>query len=143
MIDRNVITDRLALIRKYTGYLEEIATVSYDDFAAKWETHLAAEHALQICIQATADTCNYLVTFLKEPMPEGPAGLPQVVAARGVLPKELASRLSSMIGMRSILVHGYAKVDLELVYKTICMNLGDFDDFARYIVAYLEKETEI
>jgi uncharacterized protein YutE (UPF0331/DUF86 family) len=34
----------------------------------------------------------------------------------------------------------YAEVDVEMVYEILQNTLGDFDDFAKYIARYLEKE---
>ena len=44
---------------------------------------------------------------------------------------------------RNILVHMYAEVDVEMVYEILQNNLGDFDEFAKYIARYfheIEKE---
>ena len=36
----------------------------------------------------------------------------------------------------------YAEVDVELVYEILQNNLGDFDEFAKYIARHLEKVEE-
>jgi len=36
----------------------------------------------------------------------------------------------------------YAEVDVEMVYEILQNNLGDFDEFAKYIARHREKEEE-
>jgi len=44
-----------------------------------------------------------------------------------------------LLKRRNILVHMYAEVDVEMVYEILQNNLGDFDEFTKYIARYLEK----
>jgi uncharacterized protein YutE (UPF0331/DUF86 family) len=44
--------------------------------------------------------------------------------------------------VKNILVHMYAEVDVEMVYEILQNNLGDFDEFAKYIAGHLEIEKE-
>jgi uncharacterized protein YutE (UPF0331/DUF86 family) len=73
-------------------------------------------------------------------MPESHTDLPIILSKQGVFSNEFAERLSAMIRMRNVLVHGYVRVNLEKVHQVVQESLGDFDEFARYIVEYLERE---
>lgn len=46
-----------------------------------------------------------------------------------------------MARFRNIMVHEYTKIDDATVYGVWKKRLGDFDEFARAIVAYLERES--
>lgn len=45
-----------------------------------------------------------------------------------------------MAGLRNLLVHEYAGIDLERIAAFINNNLGDFNHFASYVLNYLEQE---
>lgn len=140
MIDQEVIISRLDRIKKNLKVLEKITDIPFDEFVSNSLYHLAAERAIQTSIQAMIDICSYLVAESQAAMPAQYGELPQILSKEGVFPKDLADRLTSMIGMRNVLVHEYLQIDLERVYTAIRDNLGDFDEFARHIVAYLEKQ---
>ena len=53
----------------------------------------------------------------------------------------MLTQLVKMAGFRNIVVHDYAKIDDAAVYGALKKRLGDFEEFARSIVAYLERET--
>lgn len=65
-----------------------------------------------------------------------------VILIRGrhnVIPRDFAERFAEAAKFRNILVHMYAEVDWEMVYGILQNNLGDFDEFAKYIARYLTK----
>jgi len=45
-----------------------------------------------------------------------------------------------MIGLRNLLVHDYASINLNLVYEFLQTRLPDFEAFTKYIAKLLEKE---
>ncbi len=140
MIDPDVIANRLAKIRENEQLLKKLQDVPFDDFVSDRIKHLAAEHALQVSIQAVVDICSYLVASLQAAMPSAYRELPQALSKEGIFPKEFADRLADMIGLRNVLVHEYMEVDLRTVHEMVRERLSDFDDFARCIVSYLERE---
>ena len=58
----------------------------------------------------------------------------------GVIPKDFASKIEGMAGFRNILVHDYLEIDPRKVYQNLLNALKDFDEFARYIVGYIEGQ---
>lgn len=65
-----------------------------------------------------------------------------VLGEAGILPKDFAQRLTGMVRFRNILAHQYRGVDFDRVYDHLQDNLGDFDEFARSIVEFLEAQEE-
>ena len=45
-----------------------------------------------------------------------------------------------MAGFRNVLIHEYRDILLEKVYEILQNRLGDFYDFARSILDYLDKK---
>jgi len=45
----------------------------------------------------------------------------------------------NMVGFRNILVHDYLEIETAQVYDILQKRLPDFDDYARAIVEFLEK----
>lgn len=52
-----------------------------------------------------------------------------LLAQAGWLDHSLATTMSKVVGLRNILVHGYADVDLAVVRDVVEHRLGDIDDF--------------
>jgi uncharacterized protein YutE (UPF0331/DUF86 family) len=64
----------------------------------------------------------------------------QILREEGVVPQELLPSLVDMARFRNLIVHDYAKIDDAKVYGILKKRLGDFDEYARAIVAYLERQ---
>ena len=54
-----------------------------------------------------------------------------------ILSDNFTLRLRQMAGLRNRLVHLYWEVDDALIYSFLQNDLGDFDQFIRYIENYL------
>jgi len=65
-----------------------------------------------------------------------------VLGEAGILPKDFARRLTGMVRFHNVLTHQYRGVDLDRVYDHLQDNLGDFDEFAKSIVEFLEAQEE-
>jgi len=140
MTKNRIVYRRLDKIREKLALLRSVAEAPFDKFMSDALLHSAAEHALQVSIQDVIDICAYLVKKAQLRMPEEYRDLPVIASRLGVFPEELATKVASMIGMRNVLVHMYLDVDLSLVHRMLQDNLDDFNQFAGYVDAYLEKE---
>ncbi|EKE01378.1 MAG: hypothetical protein ACD_21C00148G0001, partial [uncultured bacterium] len=55
-----------------------------------------------------------------------------------IYPTLFAERIALAAGLRNALVHEYDTVDQQLVHKSIKEAITEFNDYAKYILAYLE-----
>ncbi len=51
---------------------------------------------------------------------------------------ELAERLRKAAGFRNISVHGYKKIDWEIVFSICTKHMNDFRAYAAKVLAYFE-----
>ena len=55
--------------------------------------------------------------------------------------RELASGLKKSVGFRNIAVHNYDSINWLIVHSIVKHNLGEFTEFAKAIVEWLEKKS--
>ena len=138
MVDANIISARIHRIRECVGFLGQIAKVTNEEsFLKDPFLSASAERYLQIAIQAVLDICNHIVADLGLEAPSEYRQVPEILANRKLLPKRLSQRISSMIGLRNILVHEYLKVDRQLVYQIVKNDLTDFGRFIKAVGKFL------
>jgi len=100
----------------------------------------SAKYDLQVCIQCCIDIGNHLVSSLGLGLPEGYADIFDKLGQFGVITPDFAYTMGEMAKFRNILVHLYGEVDVEKMYNILQNNLGDFDQFSKVIVEFIEKE---
>ena len=138
-IDRNIIMAKLGKLQQYLKYLRELHKSSFDDIVSDFKITGAVERYLQVSIECMIDTGNEIISSLQLQRPERYRDIPYILARSGVIPRQFADTMASMIGFRDPLVHDYATINLKLVYEFLQTKITDFEEFIRYIVEWLKK----
>lgn len=129
MTDRDLIEKLLAQID--TGVTELRSMAQLDRIAVDVRERRFVEHTLQITIQAALDVASHIVSDRRLGEPETNRDLFALLVGAGLVGPELAARLAQMAGFRNVLVHGYAKVNLDRVRDAVEHGLDDLLAFAR------------
>ena len=117
MSPKRIYGDHLRDIAHYAAKAEEfVAGLDYEQFVANEEKGLAVLHALQIIGEAAA----HVPDSIKQRYPEIP--------------------WADVVGMRNLIVHGYYRMDMEIVWKTIHQDLPPLRDAVARIRENLNHE---
>jgi len=137
----DIIASRLKLLAEYVDELQD-----YRERATSFRVYLnnkmlrrAVERALQVAAEVCLDIGRRLIALEGFPYPESNRDVFQVLGEEGVVPQELLFALLDMARFRNLIVHDYAKIDDAKVYGILKKRLSDLDEYARAIVAYLER----
>ena len=108
-------------------------------FVSDEDLHLKAERCLQLAIQAILDLGAHVIADRGLDRPGTYEEVVPELGRAGILPADLVERLSGIAGLRNILVHDYLAVDHERMFDDLKGGLGDFEDFARAIEAFVSS----
>jgi uncharacterized protein YutE (UPF0331/DUF86 family) len=126
VIRKEVLDERIAFLRSTVARLREAA---HRDLSAEWD-QWALERGLQIAAQALFDIGNHVLAGAFSARPKDYAEIAPELVRRGVIAKELATRLQGLAGFRNLLVHEYVELDPMRVRALLNTRLDDFADFA-------------
>lgn len=126
-------------MEKNVVHLESLRTISLRDFVDEPRNHLFAERCFQLAIQCLIDISYYLASQKGWQKPESAAEAVMVLGLNGVLKPDFAKKIVGMANFRNILVHAYLQINRATVYQLLA-DLGDFREFARQVLTYLDKE---
>jgi len=121
--------------------LEELRDLSYEEFSKNPKTYKLAERCFQLAIECIIDICHYLIAQNAWPRPADNAEAVLRLGEQGVIPKDFATKIFSMVNFRNILVHAYLKIDQSIVYDHM-QELNDFRIFQEHIIQYLEQQPD-
>jgi uncharacterized protein YutE (UPF0331/DUF86 family) len=138
-VEEEIIKAKLAKMRQYLRYLEELRKASLDEFKRDFRLSGSAERYLQVAIESVIDIGNEIISSLQLRRPERYRDIPYILSEAEIIPRGFADSVASMIGFRNLLVHDYASIDLDLVYSFLQTRLIDFESFMKHIVSWLEK----
>jgi uncharacterized protein YutE (UPF0331/DUF86 family) len=107
-----------------------------EDYLRQDAIALNLQRACEQCI----DLANHAIKVGKLGLPKESRDSFRLLAANGVIPKDLAAHLEGMVGFRNVLVHEYQHLDIKLMVDVIENKLDDLLMFVDTIVEhYLNK----
>jgi len=137
---RNEILNKLERLQEYVKILNSYKKYRVQDIKNDFTLRGAVERYLEVSLECVLDIGEMIISFRGLRKPETYKEIIEILGEAGILPEGFAARFAEAAKFRNILVHMYAEIDVEMVYEILQNNLGDFDEFARYIARYLEKE---
>ena len=129
-------------LQKFDSALELLKqirdNVSKEEFQQQPFYSAAAERKLHIAIEALLDLGNRIISEAGFRQPGTYSDVITVLEENHVLPPELAKRVADLPKFRNILVHDYAEIDQDIIYKIISTQLHDLEDFRDALVKWLK-----
>jgi uncharacterized protein YutE (UPF0331/DUF86 family) len=89
---------------------------------------------LQRACETAIDLAMYVVSQGKLGVPQDSCEAFALLHTAGILPANLATRMQRMVGFRNAVVHGYARLNLDVVRTIITKQLDDFRTYTATIV---------
>jgi uncharacterized protein YutE (UPF0331/DUF86 family) len=137
--DRERIFLKLDEMVKYVEELKEMLPEEEEYFQNLVERR-ACEKTIEVAIESLIDVSAMIVSAERFGLPANEESIMDMLVEKNVLGKELGEKLKDMKGFRNILIHRYAHVDDQLVYRNLIDYLDDFYEFKEAIESYLEKQ---
>ena len=138
-MDTQKLRVRLRRLDEILNDLRHLPPVSLADFLNDRMRQAATERQLQVAAQISLDIGASLVAEFGLPAPDDLPGIFTILSKAGFILAELGERMVKLARFRNVLIYLYVETDLKIVYERWTNGLGDFDDFARAIVAFIEK----
>lgn len=125
---------RIARVRKHTP---ATATALRDDQDA---LDLVSFN-LMLCVQSAVDIASHVVADEGWRPALTLAEAFERLAENGVIAKSTADVMGKAAGLRNVVAHGYAAVDVELVFGAASRGVGDLETFAAEVAQWLQRRT--
>jgi uncharacterized protein YutE (UPF0331/DUF86 family) len=139
-LEREIIEGKFDIIDRNLRFLEEIKTLSQDQFVESYKDVQAAKYSLLEIMEACIDIANYIISVKGFRRAEEYGEMFKVLKEEGVIGKELAIKLEDMARFRNLLVHRYGEVDNIRVLEIIKHNLKDIEEFEKKIEKFIKEK---
>ncbi len=141
-LDRAVLTRRLRLLDETLAQLHELADIDAETLRREPLTRAALERLIQVTVDLAVDVNAHVVVGLGAPPPVTARASFAAAADVGMLDSELAERLAPATGLRNLLVHRYADVDLDLLVAGLRRLLELATGFVASVARLVKQQTE-
>jgi uncharacterized protein YutE (UPF0331/DUF86 family) len=137
MVDRNSVNRKLLALNESLQELSRSEAGDPSHLTKDAVMRAAVERWMQIAIEACTDIATHVIADEGWTPPASARDSFLILAGHGRLPLDLAQRLGSAVGMRNVLVHDYARIDLLRLAAAVRNDLGDLREFAIQVAEWL------
>lgn len=136
-MDRRVIEQKLESLRSCLRRVKEKCPSAAAGFTDDPDTQDIVALNLTRAVQLCVDIAAHLIAAREIPPPGTMGQAFDHLVRLGIIDEPLGVRLKKAVGFRNIAVHNYEAIDWSIVHAICTKNLGDFNDFAKAVVAAL------
>jgi uncharacterized protein YutE (UPF0331/DUF86 family) len=136
-LDHDRIRSKLNDISKSLDRLRKFRSLSREEFLENEDSQDIARSRLLTAIEAALNVCYHIAARKLRRVPEEYGQCFPILAEAGLIPIDLASRLTAMARFRNRLVHLYWDVDYGAVYDIVSADIEDLALFADAMVKQL------
>jgi uncharacterized protein YutE (UPF0331/DUF86 family) len=140
MVDPETLATILNNLRGYLEKLAILAALPQEAFTQDFTKVESAKHLLQVSIECCLDIAHHIVADEGYRTPTSYYDTFVVLQENGILPEAFIPTLRQMVSFRNRVVHLYWEVDDNLLYRILQDNLGDFENYIRYILDFTQIE---
>jgi len=119
--------------------IENIVSLSKEDFLKEKRNSLALKYLLIQAVEAIADVSQHILAKTKGIPCEGYVDCIIKAGENSIITKELSNKLRKLMDLRNNLIHRYWRIDDEELFKISKANLDDLEDFVNQIDDFIKK----
>lgn len=140
MVNRDVIAAKLSDLAHRVQRAKTHTPATSAELAADLDALDLVAFNLMLAVQICADIASHLIADGGWPNARTLAESFDRLREHGVLTRETAQALGRAAGLRNVVAHGYASVDVSLVHAAASAGLADLDAFAREVAEWLSGQ---
>ncbi len=141
-LDKELIQLRIDIIERNLEEIKKIVDEGYEKFKGSFRDELASKHALLESIEACIDITNHIIVTKGFRRPMDYKDVFVILEENRILDRNLSEKLQEMAKFRNLLVHRYAEIEKEKLFKIMKINVDDIRDFIGRILRYMASINE-
>lgn len=134
MVNNDKIRQKINILQKNIKFLDSLRQIPFDEFLADPRNYLSATRILQISVEAMIDIANHIIARENLGIPQSYHDAIKILSREDYLPKDKEATFRAMIRFRNRAVHMYDEINEEEIYRIICENLSDFQEYMDSII---------
>ncbi len=138
MDEKEKVARKIKNMKKYVDFLRSYKSITKERLEEDYQLRSAIERNLHLAIESALDIGGIIISAEDFEKPEDYRSVILILGKHEVIPHDFAEKFAEAAKLRNILVHMYAEVDTEVIYEILQNNLGDFDEFAKFIAKHLK-----
>lgn len=143
MVRESLISSKLADLHDRLERVRSRAKSSPEALANDRDALELVSFNLMLAVQCCADIAAHLIADEGWPVATTLASSFDRLRMEGVLSAEVAASLARAVGLRNIVAHGYAGVDVRAVHAASVAGVADLERFATEVAGWVQRRAKL
>jgi uncharacterized protein YutE (UPF0331/DUF86 family) len=139
MVRVDIITAKLSELGARTARVRMHTPSSADELRNDQDALDLVSFNRMLCVQSAADIASHIVADEGYRPAQSLADAFERLRENGILKRETADAMAKAAGLRNVVAHGYAGVDVKLVFGAASRGVADLDAFAAEVAGWLRR----
>ena len=139
MVDKDMVQTKLESLLRCVRRVEAKRQASIEILENDLDLQDIIVVNIERAVQISVDLALHWLSSSGLPVPETMSQAFISAASGGLLPEDLAERLSCSVGFRNIAVHAYEKINCAIVFSIATEHMKDFREFSGDYPATLDQ----
>jgi uncharacterized protein YutE (UPF0331/DUF86 family) len=142
MVNKDVVTAKLSELVDRITRARRHAPSDAAQLAANRDALDLVSFNLMLAVQDCADIASHLIADERWPAARSLAEAFDRLVENGVTTPETGEQLKRAVGLRNVVAHGYARVNVEMVHAAATQGIRDLEAFAADVATFLQTRPD-
>ena len=133
MVDRDLILLKAGSVKKHLCRIQEKSDTNLEIFLNDLDRQESILFNAQMAIQNCIDIAAHIVSTEGFGVPGSTNEIFYLLEENSYLNRELTEKMVKTVGFRNLIVHEYAKIELEKVFKIVRDDVNDLEEYLKFI----------
>jgi len=129
LIDKDILLSKADRVHRHVRRIKEKIPATPQEFLSALDLQDIILFNLQMAIQNCIDMTSHVISDEGLGLPASTNEMFYMLQENGYIPQELTEKMVAAAGFKNLVVHEYAKVDLEEVYRISQYHVDDLIEF--------------
>jgi len=137
LVDSDLILAKAGSVRNHLKRISEKINVDSGSFIKDIDRQESILFNIQMAVQNCIDIAAHIISEEGFGVPGSTTEMLYVLKENGYLDSDLTRKMVKAVGFRNLIVHEYARIELERVFEIAQNDINDLNDYLKLIITKL------
>jgi uncharacterized protein YutE (UPF0331/DUF86 family) len=129
VVDRDLIISKAAVVRSHLDRIASKTDAGLEAFLADIDRQDVVAFNLHLAVENCIDIAAHIISENGWGVPGSASEMFYLLEKNGLIGADLTERMVKAVGLRNLIVHEYGRIELRLLFETVCRDLDDLNSY--------------
>jgi uncharacterized protein YutE (UPF0331/DUF86 family) len=133
LVDKDLLLAKASSVKRYIKRIEEKSKIDLDTFLSDIDRQEIVLFNIQMAVQNCIDIAAHIISEEGLGIPGSTSEMFYLLEENAYLDKQITEKMVKAAGLRNLIVHEYAKVEITQIFDIAKKNITDLNEYLKVI----------